>query len=146
MKKLITNILLIITLTTAICGQIVYAENDDTPVLIAGYEDYEVKPTTIPRPQYLPGPTKAQQEEDGNTNVTILRDKLIPKVTVGLISIVGGIALLFVIIGGVRFMISFGNDEDIKKAKDQVVYGLAGFMISLLSYTIVKIIINIKFK
>lgn len=47
------------------------------------------------------------------------------------------------IVGGVRFSVSYGNDEAIGKAKNEVIWAIVGLIISLLAYTIVKIIANI---
>lgn len=49
----------------------------------------------------------------------------------------GAIALLFIIIGGFRFIISMGNPEGVEKARHTVLYAILGLIIIFLSYIIV---------
>ena len=61
-----------------------------------------------------------------------------------MIGFVGGMSLIFLVIAGVRFATAYGNDEAAQKGKHQATYAIIGLIIALLSYTIVKIITNIK--
>lgn len=128
MKKLIIAILLTLSLTTSISPLIAYAGN--FPL--------------IPRPETLPGPTL--DAEDPRSGRGSLIDTILPNYAVGLIGFVGAAAFIFLVISGVRYAMSYGNEEAIKKAKDQTIYALVGFVIALLSYTIVTIIANLKFE
>ncbi|MEX1113049.1 MAG: hypothetical protein WD603_01430 [Patescibacteria group bacterium] len=49
----------------------------------------------------------------------------------------GAVALLFIIIGGFRFIISMGNPEGVEKARHTVLYAILGLIIIFLSYIIV---------
>lgn len=100
-------------------------------------------PAYTPKPDILPGPSVEEQQERGTRQILITGT--LPKYIVGLIAFVGGVSLLFLIIAGVRFAASYGNDESVTKAKDQAIYALVGFVIALLSYTIVTIIVNFDF-
>lgn len=102
----------------------------------------EFKPTSIPKPELLPGPEPELQEEVGTRN--LLTDVILPYFAIGMISFVGGLSLVFLIIGGVRFATAYGNEEAITKAKNQVIYSIVGFIVALLSYTIVSIVINLQ--
>ncbi len=62
-----------------------------------------------------------------------------------MISIVGGMSLIFLVIAGVRFATAYGTDESITKAKDQARYAVIGLVIAILAYTIVRIVSNIEF-
>ena len=144
MKKILLTILALTILTaqtaalTAYAGTITHSQSQySNKVLIA-----EFKPSIVPKPYFLPGPSEKDQEEKGARSILV--DKILPKFVVGLVGTVGGIALLFIIIGGVRFATAYGNDEAVKKAKDQVIFGIVGFLIALLAYTIVTIIINLN--
>ena len=103
----------------------------------------EFKAPVIVRPGLLPGPDKDQVQEEGSRK--ILTESVLPKFAINLISLIGAIALLFVVIGGVRYTMVYNNEEAAETAKNQVLYALVGFLIALLSYTIVTIVTNIKF-
>lgn len=92
---------------------------------------------TIPQPQTLPG--------DGVNTKKTLTESLLPKYAVGLIGFVSMAALVFLVIAGVRFATAYGNEEAVETAKKQVIYSIVALLIALLSYTIVSIIINLKF-
>jgi len=57
-----------------------------------------------------------------------------------LLSIVGIITLAFMVIAGVRYIISAGNPEKMKAAKDALFSAGFGLVIILLAYTILSII------
>lgn len=92
----------------------------------------------IPKPRTLPGPTS------NNQNKSYLRDVLIVTLTRYAISFVGGLALLFFILGGVRMLTSFGDDGAITAAKKTVIWSVVGFMIAVFSYAIIAIVGNIQ--
>lgn len=145
MKKLLIYIILALTLATAAAPTIAAAQTaqatqttDEHRTIAQGFEA-----PIIPRPDTLPGPTVAEQK---NTSIRdILVNRILPRFAVGFIGLIAGLALVFVIIGGVRFVTSYGNEESVDKAKKQVIYGLAGLMLAILSYTIVTIVINLQF-
>ncbi len=57
----------------------------------------------------------------------------------------GSVAVLFIIIGGFQYITSAGNPENVGKAKNTVLYAIIGLIVVILSYAIVKFIIdNIK--
>ena len=146
MKKFIVYILIAITISITLIGTTAYADTSQKNTitksfLIAGNDFIE---PLIPKPGLLPGPDPDRQKEEGGAR-SILIDTILPFFAIGLVSFVGGMSLIFLIIAGVRFSVSYGNDEDIQKAKDQATYALIGLVLALLSYTIVKIVTNIKF-
>jgi len=56
--------------------------------------------------------------------------------------IIGSIAVLFLVIGGIRYITSGGNAESVKKAKNQISYSLIGLVIAALAATIVNYVID----
>jgi len=56
------------------------------------------------------------------------------------LSIVGGIAVLLIIISGYRLMVSQGNPEGIKNAKDQLTAAIIGLLFVIFSLVILQII------
>lgn len=62
----------------------------------------------------------------------------------GIITVLGIVAVVVVIIGGIRYMTSAGDAGKVKTAKDTILYGLIGLAIVALSFAIVNfVIVNI---
>ena len=100
----------------------------------------------IPKPSNLPGPEKEELEGEAKGARGILSNEVMPKMAIGIIGFVGGASLLMLVIGGARFAMVYGTEENVEKAKKQVIYALVGFLIAILSYTIVAIISNLEYK
>ena len=60
-----------------------------------------------------------------------------------LLSIAGIITLTFMVISGIKYMVSFGNEEKMKSAKDALLSSATGLAIALLSYVILEAIVRI---
>jgi hypothetical protein len=54
------------------------------------------------------------------------------------IAIIGALALLFIIIGGVRMVVSAGNESAIKAGKKTVTWAVIGLVVALLSFTLIS--------
>lgn len=92
---------------------------------------------TIPKPDLLPGPA----EDDTQADVqSYFRDEAIPGFIEGFLGVIAGLALVGVMVGGIRFMTSYGGEEGITAAKKTAIWSVVGFGISLLAYAIVSII------
>lgn len=137
MKKLISHILVLCT-ATMICmslgANFAYAEDPDQMF----------KPPVIPKADNLPGPEKEQVENEGPRK--ILSQRVLPRYAVGLTGLVGGLSVLFLVIGGVRFATAYGKEESVENAKKQVIYSIVGLLIAMLSFTIVSIITSVDLK
>lgn len=70
----------------------------------------------------------------------------INELAVKLLSFAGGIALLFLVGGGVYYISSIGDVEKGKKAKNMVTYAVIGLSIIMLSYAILVAIDKIATK
>lgn len=57
-----------------------------------------------------------------------------------LIFLVGALAVIFLIIGGLRYVISQGDAAQVKQAKDTILYGIIGVVVAILAYAIVKFV------
>jgi hypothetical protein len=81
----------------------------------------------------------------GESGISTVGD--IPTVILRAIAIIlqftGGIAVLFILIGGFQYIIARGNDEAMEKAKKTLTGAVIGFILSLLAYTIVQGIRNL---
>ena len=55
----------------------------------------------------------------------------------------GGVAVLFIIIGGFWYITSAGNEEQAEKGKNALINAIIGVVIIILSYVIVTVIANL---
>ncbi len=145
MAKVISKIFLsLIILSTffALGESFHYSTLNPTTAFADNSNTRDFQPAIIPKAKNLPGP------EITNSTATrkLFGEVVLPKMAVYIIGFVGGLSLLFLIIGGARFAMSYSNEEDIGNAKNQVIYALVGLLIALLSYAIVAIVINLKFE
>lgn len=69
---------------------------------------------------------------------------LLPTITRTVIALAGGLAFLFMIVGGIQILTAYGNEEKIQNGKKTLTYALVGLVIALLSYAIVSIISAIR--
>ncbi len=87
----------------------------------------------------LPGPAASDDA------VCYVGKKLLPSVTSGVLVFLLGISVLMVIVGGIVYLTSMGNTEMLTKGRDIIAWAIVGSVIAILSYTIVKFIINIDY-
>lgn len=57
-----------------------------------------------------------------------------------LLGIVGGLAIIFLIIGGIRYILARGDEKAAKGAKDQITAAIIGLVVALLAVVIVAIV------
>lgn len=55
---------------------------------------------------------------------------------------VGIVAVIIIIIGGINYMMSQGDANKVKKAKDTILYGVIGLIITLLAFAIVNFVLK----
>ena len=58
------------------------------------------------------------------------------------LAVAGAVAVIFVVLGGLRYTISQGNAQDVQKGKDMIVYALVGLAFVILAFTIVQFLTN----
>lgn len=56
--------------------------------------------------------------------------------------ILGAIAVIMIVIGGIRYTISNGEAANIKAAKDTILYAVVGLLVAILAYAIVNFVIT----
>ena len=59
-----------------------------------------------------------------------------------LLSVIGVVAVLVIILGGVQYTTSLGDAGKVKKAKDTIMYGIIGLVIALLAFAIVNFVLG----
>lgn len=58
-------------------------------------------------------------------------------------ALIGGVSLVFLIIGGFRYMTAGGSEEQVTAGKKTALYALAGLVVVILAVTIVNVVINL---
>jgi Type IV secretion system pilin len=69
-------------------------------------------------------------------------DTLVAQVIKDAFGILGAISVLMVVIGGIKMITSQGNPADFKKARDTIIYAIAGVVVALSAYGIVGLIVS----
>lgn len=59
-----------------------------------------------------------------------------------LLYILGAIAVIMIVIGGIRYATSNGDSGSIKSAKDTILYAVIGLVVAILAYAIVNFILQ----
>ncbi|MFC1615850.1 pilin [Patescibacteria group bacterium] len=95
----------------------------------------------IPKPDTIPGPDLGTNP--GQVEKKVFTSKILPNLAITIIGYVAIATLLMVVIAGVRYSVSYGEEEQNEKAKNQIIYALFGFLIAMLAYTLVRIIVNL---
>ncbi|MCK4891756.1 MAG: hypothetical protein KAS78_03755 [Candidatus Pacebacteria bacterium] len=60
-----------------------------------------------------------------------------------LLFIIGIITLIFIVISGIKYIASTGNEEKMKSAKDSFHSSVFGLALALMAYVILKVIVDI---
>lgn len=84
---------------------------------------------------------QGQQKVGGDNNKTSLEDN-VKSVTNVLLFILGAIAVIMIIIGGIRYATSNGDSSQTKAAKDTILYAVVGLVVAILAYAIVNFIVS----
>ena len=71
---------------------------------------------------------------------SIFSAALIPMVTDVLLFIMGAIAVVMVVIGGIRYPVSGGDQGAMTSAKNTILYAVVGLVVSMLAYAIVNFV------
>jgi len=66
----------------------------------------------------------------------------ISKIINAVLGIVGGVAVLVLIIGGFQYITAAGNPDQVGKAKSTIMYAIVGLVICILSYVIVSFVVS----
>ncbi|MGL5831215.1 MAG: pilin [Candidatus Altimarinota bacterium] len=103
--------------------------------------------STITRPPIIPAQNqeiKLPHQTGEGSQDNFLINQFLPSIAATIISITGGLALVFVVFNGIRMIASGGNPEQFAKAKEGLIWALAGVVIAGLSFAIVAIISSIR--
>jgi multisubunit Na+/H+ antiporter MnhB subunit len=84
------------------------------------------------------GVTKVGGTKTGQTDLTDLI-KIIVNI---MLFILGAIAVIMIIIGGIRYTTSNGEAANTKAAKDTILYAVIGLVVAILAYAIVNFVLD----
>ncbi|MCL2173854.1 pilin [Candidatus Saccharibacteria bacterium] len=70
-------------------------------------------------------------------------DALIPRMINLMLFIVGILAIVFLIFGGIRYVISGGDKTKVDAAKNTILYAIVGLVVAILGYAVVNWVIGI---
>ncbi len=59
-----------------------------------------------------------------------------------LLAVLGFIAVIMIIIGGIRYTTSNGDSNSTKAAKDTILYSVVGLVVAILAYAIVNFVVD----
>jgi len=92
---------------------------------------------SIPKPDFLPGPSEGADQANIQT---YFREQAIPDFIAGFIGVIGLVSFVAVIVAGIQFLTAYGNEERVGAAKKNLIYAILGFVIAILSYSVVSIL------
>ncbi len=69
-------------------------------------------------------------------------DSLISRVVETIIFVSGSIAVLMIVIGGLRYAISNGDPQGIANAKNTIIYAIVGLVIALMAEAILRFVLQ----
>lgn len=78
----------------------------------------------------------------GNVDVTTKINNLVHTVINLLSAIVGVVAVIMIIVGGLRYITSGGNDANVTSAKNTLLYAIIGLIIVALAQIIVRFVLT----
>lgn len=64
------------------------------------------------------------------------------KITSIMLFVIGAIAVIMIVIGGLRYVLSGGDSSQITAAKNTILYAIIGIVVAILAYAIITFVIN----
>lgn len=91
--------------------------------------------------QQIVGEGAAQACSGGSCGVSSI-GSLFNSITTILLFLIGAIAIIMIIIGGLRYVLSAGDSKSTNDAKNTILYAVIGLVIALASYSIIKFVLG----
>ena len=70
-------------------------------------------------------------------------EAIVPRVINLMLFIIGILAIFMIIYGGIRYVLSGGDNAKVKDAKNTILYAVVGLVVALLGYAIVNWIVSV---
>jgi hypothetical protein len=120
MKKIITTVLSLIAVVGLVAApQVVLAQSSPADQIQGGVNDIDPE-----------GGEGASLQDSITTIVNIL------------LFLLGAIAVVMIVIGGIRYATSNGEQSAIASAKNTILYAVIGLIVAILAYAIVNFVIS----
>ena len=87
------------------------------------------------------GGGKDCKDDKGNAIACTLGDQVKTVVNI-LLYMLGAIAVVMIVIGGIRYATSNGESSSIKSAKDTILYAVIGLVVAIMAYAIVNFVLT----
>ena len=84
------------------------------------------------------GGAKCAKSADQKTNIGVV----FKDITNVLLFIIGAVAVIMIILGGIKYTTSNGDSNQVTSAKNTILYGVIGVIVALLAYAIVNFVIT----
>lgn len=66
----------------------------------------------------------------------------VANITNTLLIVIGAVSVIMILIGGLRYVLSGGDEAGTRSAKDTILYSVIGLVIALLAYVIVNFVLK----
>jgi len=73
-------------------------------------------------------------------------DKLVGNILQWVLSVAGSVALIMLVVGGISYIVSSGDEQRITSSKKIIKWAILGLMLILVSYSIIVVLNNILFE
>lgn len=79
---------------------------------------------------------------NGTSNNLFATNGVFQTVANTLIFLVGAVSVVFLIIGGLRYVISNGDSKQVEAAKNTILYAIIGIVVAVIAFALVQFVIN----
>lgn len=112
--------------------------------LLAGYTMLvATRVYAVPTSTSDPALYGANQAKDPSQPTDLLVN--IKAITNAMLIAIGVISVIMIVIGGIRYTVSGGDEKGTKGAKDTILYSIVGLVVALLAFAIVNFVLTTVF-
>lgn len=136
MKRIAISLLLVFAFSFGLVQSSSFSSAVDVDDAICG-EDSSARPDIC-------GDFEATNPEDGSEAVNPLYgpEGIITRAANGLSLAAGIIAILVIIVAGIKMTLSTGDSGKVKSSRDSIIYASVGLMVAILAQGIVRFVLN----
>lgn len=88
--------------------------------------------------QVRQGAKSAQTGDDSTSDIP----SMVQRVVNVMLFVLGAVAVIMIVLGGIKFTTSNGNPEQIKSAKNTIMYSVVGLVVAIMAYAIVNFVVT----
>lgn len=78
----------------------------------------------------------------GSTSSTTSLSSILKTITNVLLFVVGAVAVIMIIVGGLRYVTSQGDQGNLQSAKNTILYAVVGLIVAIMAYAIVNFVVT----